>query len=291
MVYSMTGFGSASGHINDKEIKVEIRALNSKFTDIRLKIPSIYKEYEMELRKMIQRDAIRGKIDFTIESLSEVDTQDFVINEKVLDAYIHQLKSYASDHDLDTSNLLATLTQMPNVIVPKVEAVPEDEWKHIQQLASAALENLRKFRLEEGRATEQVLRASIARINQAVEEIKPYEEDRITTIKNRISQNLAADISRENMDANRFEQELIYYLEKLDFSEEQERLLQHTSYFMETLEANQPIKGKKLAFISQEMGREINTLGSKAQHSDIQRIVVGMKDDLEKIKEQLFNII
>lgn len=291
MVYSMTGFGSASGHINDKEIKVEIRALNSKFTDIRLKIPSIYKEYEMELRKMIQRDAIRGKIDFTIESLSDMDTQDFVINEKVLDAYIHQLKSYASDHDLDTSNLLATLTQMPNVIVPKVEAVPEDEWKHIQQLTSTALENLRKFRLEEGMATEQVLRASIARINQAVEEIKPYEEDRITTIKNRINQNLAADISRENMDANRFEQELIYYLEKLDFSEEQERLLQHTSYFMETLEANQPIKGKKLAFISQEMGREINTLGSKAQHSDIQRIVVGMKDDLEKIKEQLFNII
>ena len=291
MVYSMTGFGSASGHINDKEIKVEIRALNSKFTDIRLKIPSIYKEYEMELRKMIQRDAIRGKIDFTIESLSDMDTQDFVINEKVLDAYIHQLKSYASEHDLDTTNLLATLTQMPNVIVPKVEAVPEDEWKHIQQLTSTALENLRKFRLEEGRATEQVLRASIARINQAVEEIKPYEEDRITTIKNRISQNLAADISRENMDANRFEQELIYYLEKLDFSEEQERLLQHTSYFMETLEANQPIKGKKLAFISQEMGREINTLGSKAQHSDIQRIVVGMKDDLEKIKEQLFNII
>ncbi len=291
MMYSMTGYGSANGFFNGKEIKVEVRTLNSKFLDIRLKLPSIYKEYEMPLRKIIQQDVLRGKVDFSIERLSEVDSETFRLNTLAMDAYLSQIELYARDHQMDTGDLLSTLLQLPNVLIPDVPEIPEGEWKVIEELGKEALKNLQSYRLEEGRATEEVLRGAISRINQGVEAIKPYEEDRIESIKNKILQNLSVDFSPDQMDQNRFEQELIYYMEKLDFSEEQERLLQHTSYFIDTLDSPDSVKGKKLAFISQEMGREINTLGSKAQHSDIQRIVVGMKDDLEKIKEQLFNII
>ncbi len=291
MILSMTGFGTAGGHYNDREIKVEIRALNSKFTDIRIKIPAVYKEYEMALRKIIQQEVLRGKIDFSIESLSEMDADTFEINVQAMDAYVDRLKSYAVSHNLDTTGLLSTIVNMPNVLIPKDIEVTEDVWSVILKTTMKALENLKKYRLEEGKATEQVLRSSIGRILEAVGSIKPFEASRIEAVKSKILQNLTTDLSPEGIDPNRFEQELIYYLEKLDFSEEQERLLQHCSYFMETLDTDDPVKGKKLGFISQEMGREINTLGSKAQHSDIQRIVVGMKDDLEKIKEQLFNII
>lgn len=288
MLQSMTGFGKVICELSDKTYSIEIKSLNSKQIDISTRIPSMYKHKEIELRNKISKQLLRGKIELTIASDTNGEEKSTLINSDLVKAYYKQIQDLASElgNNIADEYLLQIVMRFPEVFTTEQKKISETEWEHIIKSVREAVEMLVCFRKQEGSALEKAITGYVQNIESLLSQIDKFEKNRITTIKNRIQQALK-DIS---IDKNRYEQELIYYLEKLDISEEKVRLKNHCTYFSETMK-QQVTVGKKLNFIAQEIGREINTIGSKANDSDIQKIVVQMKDELEKIKEQLMNVV
>ena len=284
----MTGFGKANGHFNDKKISVEVRSLNSKGLDLNLKLPSSFRDLETPIRKIVTEALLRGKMDLGIYIESQQQQSAGLINEQVANAYFEKLKSLNSAWGTHTQDYLALVLRMPDVLTSQQEELSEVETTFILDLVAEACAQLQKFRKQEGLSLAKDLMSNLDQIQQELIAIAPFEQERVAQVRERIQKGLAS-IEESRVDVNRLEQEMIYYVEKLDISEEKQRLQQHLTYFTETL--NQEASGKKLGFIAQEMGREINTLGSKCNHSEIQRRVVVMKDHLEKIKEQVLNAL
>ena len=288
LLQSMTGFGKANGHFQDKKISVEVRSLNSKGLDLNLKIPSSYRDLESPIRKLVTENLLRGKMDLGIYIESQQHQVAGLINEQVATAYFEKLKEINTSWGTNTEDYLALVLRLPDVLTSQFEDLAEPESAFILDLVKQACSQLQKFRKQEGLSLATDLLDNLAHIQTELKTIVPYEQERVAQVKERIQKGLAS-IDESRIDANRLEQEMIYYVEKLDISEEKQRLQQHLNYFTETL--SQEASGKKLGFIAQEMGREINTLGSKCNHSEIQRRVVIMKDHLEKIKEQVLNAL
>jgi uncharacterized protein (TIGR00255 family) len=288
LLQSMTGFGKANGHFQDKKISVEVRSLNSKGLDLNLKIPSSYRDLESPIRKLVTENLLRGKMDLGIYIESQQHQVAGLINEQVATAYFEKLKAINTSWGTNTQDYLALVLRMPDVLTSQFEELSAPEAAFILDLVLQACSQLQKFRKQEGLSLATDLLDNLAHIQTELKTIVPYEQERVAQVKERIQKGLAS-IDESRIDANRLEQEMIYYVEKLDISEEKQRLQQHLNYFTETL--SQEASGKKLGFIAQEMGREINTLGSKCNHSEIQRRVVIMKDHLEKIKEQVLNAL
>ena len=290
MLQSMTGFGKASGTFSNKKITVEIKSLNSKNLDLFVRMPSIYRQNEIELRKVLGKRLDRGKVECNINVEVIGDTTSQKLNQKLIGSYYKQLIAISDELNLPKENLLATLVKMPDVFATESEELDPEEWGFIVSILDQAITEHIAFRTAEGNLLAEEFSMRIANIKQAFDEVPKYESIRVDGIKARIENNLEEFVGISKIDKNRFEQELIYYLEKFDISEEKHRLDNHLTYFIETL--NKPVsQGKKLGFISQEIGREINTLGSKSYHAEMQKLVVGMKDELEKIKEQILNTL
>lgn len=290
MLYSMTGFGKAVADIRTKRVSVELRSINSKQFDLSVRIPGIYKEKETELRLWLAAQLERGKVDLNL-SVENVNGPTGLTFDKELAArYLGVLKEFAEEQALPVNDYLSVITRFPEVIRANSETPDEEEWSLIMKAIEEAVQQLHAFRKQEGGVLEKDFRLRIDNILAGLAAVEPFEKQRVATIKERLHKNLTDFLEGEEMDKNRLEQELFFYLEKLDITEEKVRLKKHCDYFLETLnEAG--FHGKKLNFITQEIGREINTLGSKANDAEIQRKVVGMKDELEKIKEQLLNIL
>ena len=291
MIQSMTGYGSVVVAYKEKKVHVEIKSLNSKQLDLQTRIAPLYREKEMEMRQMVAEALIRGKVDMSvwIEKESLVDATP--VNGALMENYYHQLKEIAQKSGIpEPQDWMYTLTRMPDVLTKTdVETLDDEEWTVVKQAAADALGNLVDFRRQEGAALEKKFTEKIDNIAQLLADIEPYEKGRVEKIKARIVDGLQ-QIPGVEYDKNRMEQELIYYIEKLDISEEKQRLANHLKYFRETM--NEPAgQGKKLGFIAQEMGREINTTGSKSNQAEMQNIVVRMKDELEQIKEQVLNAL
>lgn len=288
MVQSMTGFGKAQINIPGKSISIEIKSLNSKQQDLSVRMPGVYKSKEMQLRNRIIKSLSRGKIEFSMYVESTDSTSNSKVNLALVKTYHEQLKSVLETDKL-TPEVLSTIMRFPDVMNSEKEEISDDEWSKILVGVDEALENINQFRSDEGASLEKDMIDRIVSIEKGLENIIKCDVNRIKNIKERLH-NSISEIQENLVDKNRFEQELIYYLEKLDINEEKVRLKQHCVYFKETIK-NEGSMGKKLGFISQEIGREINTTGSKANDADIQKIVVIMKDDLEKIKEQVLNVL
>lgn len=287
----MTGYGQASNQFKDKTIQVEIKSLNGKTSDIRCKIPGSYKEKEIQLRKNLLDKAYRGKFDFSLTIESDKGDDEYGLNKALFRKYYKELTELQEELDVDTGDIMQTILRIPNVVGAINEEVDEAEWEVVLQTTEDAIKALNGFRAEEGKAAEKDMKDAAKLISDLMEKIEPFEKGRIETLKERFRKNLEDFQTDEKVDRNRFEQEIIYYLEKLDINEEKVRLGQHCKYFNEVLNSGNPAIGKKLGFIAQEMGREINTLGAKANEKNIQQMVVSMKDALEKIKEQVANIV
>jgi len=285
----MTGYGRAQKQIGDKMFTVEIRSLNSKGIDLNLKIPYQYREKELDTRSLISGLLERGKVDAYIsyQSLGDVG---YEVNQEVVKKYHQQLKNVYQEMGYTIDNVaLAGIFRFPESISSATQELDETEWKQIEELVVAACEKLKAFRSQEGKKLCDDILNQVASITGNLEQIIKFEPERMSGVKERLLKNLQELQTKEGYDKNRFEQELIYYLEKLDINEEKVRLKAHCEYFVKTLKEASP--GRKLGFIAQEMGREINTLGSKCNHAEIQQLVVKMKDDLERIKEQCLNIL
>lgn len=291
MLLSMTGYGRAHGSYGEKAIMVEIRTLNSKMTDIKLKLPGDYKEKELEIRKMISDHAERGKIDFVLDVQNADGAAPVSLNVALFKGYFHALTKLSAELHMDTGDIMQTILRIPNVVSAASGEIDEQEWVVIAETIKNTLDALYQFRKQEGKALESDLRLRVANILMLLTEVAPFERERFARMRERMRNNLEEGLGKENIDTNRFEQEILHYLEKMDITEEKVRLEQHCKYFLEQIENKQQSAGRTLGFISQEMGREINTLGAKAYDSDMQRIVVKMKDELEKIKEQLANVL
>ncbi|WP_265555394.1 YicC/YloC family endoribonuclease [Trichlorobacter lovleyi] len=287
----MTGYGKAECELPSKKITIEIKSLNSKQLDINSRFPGIYREKDIEVRKIIAEKLERGKVDFSLYCEQLGLESNAVINKPIVNAYYTQLAEIYRDLNMEMSELAITsILRLPDAVKVDHEELDEEEWKMIVSRINAAIDMLNSFRVQEGNALEADIVSHIDLIVKLKNQIEPYESERIERIKTRLSDALSNLSDNVQADPNRFEQELIFYLEKLDINEEKVRLENHCTYFIETINEPYP-SGKKLAFIAQEIGREINTLGSKANHSEIQKLVIKMKDELEKIKEQLLNIL
>ncbi len=287
MILSMTGYGKATKTFNNKNIIVEIRALNSKNLDLKTRLPSNYREMEMPIRKFISQTLKRGKIDLVIQIEDLEERPKNKINIPVLQQYLNDLNQI--NPNADQSVLIAAVLRLPDVLKPEEDELSEAEQQAVMNALQTAAGQLTGYRKDEGQAMENDLKIRLKNINKTLEEIDSLDRGRLDKIKQRLKD--ALNNLQQEVDKNRFEQELIYYLEKLDINEEKVRLKNHLQYFENELEKPGEMKGKKLGFISQEIGREINTIGSKANDSQIQRKVVQMKDELEKIKEQVLNIL
>ncbi len=285
MILSMTGFGRSEGMYEGKKLSVEIKSLNSKNFDLNIRIPVRYKEKEFEIRKMLNDGIIRGKVDCFINCETFDEKSDVKINKELIKSYMNQLKECASD--APEFEYLKMAVRLPDAISSKPDELDEEEWLFLEQLVKEAISKFKDFRKSEGFTLQNELLRYIQNIGQNLSEVIPHEEGRMDAVKDRFQKALQ---EFENIDETRFYQELSYYAEKLDISEEKVRLAQHLNYYKEVAE-NEDLNGKKLGFISQEIGREINTMGSKANHAEIQKLVVKMKDDLEKIKEQTLNVL
>ncbi len=291
MIRSMTGYGKAECLLADKKLTIEIKSLNSKQLDTNIRLPALYREKELEIRQLIASELKRGKVECAFYYELSSETAPGTINEPVVKGYYQQLYKISGELGLQASpELLSTVMRMPDTIRTEKPELEETEWEAVKKALKQAVDNVIIFRSQEGKSLDVDLRQRIDAIARKLEEAGSYEKERIDMVRERIGKHLE-DFSKKNtVDENRFEQELIYYIEKLDISEEKVRLAHHCNYFLETLEDQNPA-GKKLGFISQEMGREINTLGSKANHKELQKLVVEMKDELERIKEQVLNIL
>lgn len=291
MIKSMTGFGKAVNEIPGKKVSVEIRSLNSKSIDLNLRMPSLYREKELELRNEISKQLERGKVDFSVYTESTKEAQPIALNKTLAKSYYQELKTLSQDLGENQRDLLDLVIKMPDVLKQEREIMELDEaeWQQVKSTVSAAIEAFQKFRSDEGQVLANEFKSRIDLVASLLAEVAVLDGKRIEAIKTRIKKNIFEVIDESKMDNNRFEQELIYYIEKLDITEEKLRLKTHLDYFVSTME--EPSSGRKLGFISQEIGREINTIGSKANDASIQKIVVRMKDELEKIKEQLLNVL
>ena len=291
MIQSMTGYGKAVVAYKDKKINVEVKSLNSKQLDLQTRIAPLYREKEMEIRQMIAAEVIRGKVDFSLWIEKDAVVDATPINAALVENYYGQMKSIAEKAGIPMSpDPMYTLLRMPDVLTKtEQEVLGEEEWAVARKAVSEALNALVSFRTQEGAALEKKFTEKIDNIQQLLAEIEPYEKGRVEKIRQRITDGLQ-QIPGVEYDKNRLEQELIYYIEKLDISEEKQRLANHLKYFRETM-AEPAGQGKKLGFIAQEMGREINTTGSKSNQAEMQNIVVKMKDELEQIKEQVLNAL
>lgn len=287
----MTGFGKAEGQIAGKKVTVEVRSVNSKGLDLNTRISSYFREKEMDIRKIVGNSVLRGKCEVNIYAESLGGDKSSSINFELAQSYLDELKPWTEENDIPKSELLSSILKMPDVISSQRETLSDSDWKELKALLENSISNFNSFRLNEGKSLEDDFTLRVNNIETYLSQVEPLEEDRIIAVKERLNENLQNLATNTEIDENRLEQELIFYLEKLDVSEEKVRLTAHCKYFKEELAKDVHSKGKKLGFISQEMGREINTLGSKANHSGIQRLVVQMKDELEKIKEQVLNTL
>ena len=292
MIKSMTGFGKATVESGDRKIIVEVKSLNSKQVDISLRMPNLYKEKEMEIRNIIKNFLERGKIDMTIYFDNADTDKDVSVNQSVVEQYFKQMLDVASSLGDETNNneILQTVMRFPETLKQKTEELDEGEWERLKTGIEKALEQIDQFRIQEGRVLIKDILHRIDLIQEFASEVPQYEGRRIEGVRQRLLEKMKEWNEIQNIDQNRLEQEIIYYLEKLDITEEKVRLTNHCKYFIETAEKEEA-PGRKLGFIAQEIGREINTMGSKANDHDIQKLVVRMKDELEKIKEQSFNIL
>ncbi|OFY48761.1 MAG: YicC family protein [Bacteroidetes bacterium GWF2_49_14] len=287
----MTGFGKATRELENKTVNVEVKCLNSKQADIFLKLPALYREGENEVRNEVSRSLQRGKIEVAVWIESTGIERNVTLNEGIILDYLDQVKSLGQKLDLPGNDVLLPLVmRLPDVVKVEKQDFKEEEWKQIFETIRQCVTQVEQFRIQEGNSIESDFRLRISNILEGISKVRSIEKNRIERIREKMNQALADITERVKLDQNRFEQELIYYIEKLDINEEMVRLKNHCDYFIETLETEES-PGRKLGFISQEIGREINTIGSKANDSDIQRIVVGMKDELEKIKEQSMNVL
>jgi uncharacterized protein (TIGR00255 family) len=282
----MTGFGKASLQLPTKKITVELKSLNSKGLDLNTRMPSVYREMELGLRNQISQRLERGKIDFSLYIEVTGEETSSKINVPIVKGYINQMKAVIPN--ADETELMKMAVRMPDALKTERDEIDENEWKEIQKVIDEALENIANFRKDEGVSLEKEFLHRIANIMKLMNDAVAYDAERVETVKTRLR--TALDELQVNVDENRFEQELIFYLEKYDITEEKVRLENHLNYFIETL-AGREANGRKLGFITQEMGREINTMGSKSNHSEMQKLVVMMKDELEKIKEQVLNVL
>jgi uncharacterized protein (TIGR00255 family) len=294
MLQSMTGFGRASGAYKEKNITVEVRSLNSKVFDLRFKVPLNFKEKELEIRRLVSSMVERGKIDgvVSIQSSSEEDGGTS-INKPLFKKYYKEINGLSKELGIaENGDVVQAILRLPNVILSDESEIDEEEWAVIERTVRQAMEQFVAFREQEGESMSVALLSHTANILDHLTQIKPFEDERIDKVRQRMYANLEEFLGKENVDKNRYEQEILFYLEKIDITEEKVRLEQHCNYFQDELvnNKNTAAKGRTLSFISQEMGREINTLGAKAYSSEIQRFVVKMKDELEKIKEILANI-
>lgn len=282
----MTGFGKASLQLSTKKITVEVKSLNSKGLDLNTRMPSVYRENELALRNLLAQKLERGKVDFSLFVEVTGEETSSKINAPIVKAYIAQMKAILPD--ADETELMKMAVRMPDTMKTEREEIDENEWKQIQTVIDEAIENMLSFRTSEGASLEKEFTLRIENIRSYMNQALALDPERVTAIKERLQ--TAIDELKVNVDTNRFEQELIYYLEKLDITEEKVRLTNHLDYFLQTLNGNEA-NGRKLGFITQEMGREINTMGSKSNHAEMQKLVVMMKDELEKIKEQVLNVL
>jgi uncharacterized protein (TIGR00255 family) len=282
----MTGFGKATLQLPTKKITVEIKSLNSKGLDLNTRMPSVFREMELGLRNQLSQRLERGKIDFSLYVEVTGEETSSKINIAIIKGYINQMKAVIPN--ADETELMKMAVRMPDALKTERDEIDENEWKKIQTVIDDALENMVQFRKDEGVSLEKEFLHRIANIMTLMNNAVAYDTERIETVKTRLR--TALDELKENVDENRFEQELIFYLEKYDITEEKVRLENHLNYFIETL-AGMEANGRKLGFITQEMGREINTMGSKSNHAEMQKLVVMMKDELEKIKEQVLNVL
>lgn len=291
MIRSMTGFGKTEFEVGTKKITLEIKSLNSKQLDINTRVPSMYREKDLEIRRLISEMLTRGKVDFAIylDNLGTESTSR--INSAIIKDYYSQLKSVHLELGLEINeSIMQSIMRLPETVKMVYDELDETEWLVVRENLIKTLDELNRFRDQEGQALKTDIVANIANILDLLKQVEPFENQRMVNVKTKIMDSLEALQLNGNLDKNRFEQELIYYMEKLDINEEKVRLTNHCSYFTETMNEDEP-SGRKLGFIAQEIGREINTLGSKANESNLQRIVVQMKDNLEKIKEQVLNVL
>lgn len=290
MIQSMTGFGKSTAELHKRKITVEVKSLNSKQLDLSVRLPNLYKEHEMEIRNLLSRQLERGKVDFLIyiENIgSETATQ---INQSIIEGYYNQIKESCVKLGVAVpQDWFQVLLRLPDVLKYEAQEVDEEEWLMVSNVIGEAIDQLHAFRKQEGAMLQKLFEEKISNIKTLLTDIEPFEAERVDKIKGRISEALQK-IEDFDYDKNRFEQEMIYYIEKLDINEEKNRLNNHLKYFLETMTSGSG-QGKKLGFIAQEIGREVNTMGSKSNHAEMQQVVVKMKDELEQIKEQVLNVL
>ena len=287
----MTGFGKATCEYNNKKIVVEVKSLNSKQLDVSTRISGLYREKDIEIRNEISQQLERGKIDFVLYIDNSGKESVSTFNQTVIESYYNQIVQMSENMGISVpENWFEVLLRLPDAMKTETAELDENEWLEIRKAMRQAIEQLIAFRIQEGKSLENVFKTKIARIDQLLYEIEPFEQERVEKIKARLDENLQNISDKIDYDKNRLEQELIFYIEKLDVNEEKVRLRTHLNYFIETMQ-HEKSPGKKLGFIAQEIGREVNTLGSKSNHSEMQKIVVLMKDELEQIKEQVLNVL
>jgi uncharacterized protein (TIGR00255 family) len=291
MIKSMTGYGKAIANIGNKKFTVEMRSLNSKQLDLSVRMPGVYREKELEVRNELSKLTDRGKIEFSIYCETQGEDSGNTINKNIAIGYFKQIKELADELKINLNDeVIHTVLRMPDVMKTERQELDETEWKEVWKIAKEAIAKFDNFRQTEGKTLQKEVSDRINLILELLIQVEPFEISRMETVRERINKSLSDFSGNENVDKNRFEQELIYYMEKLDISEEKLRLKTHCDYFNETME-KEINQGRKLGFITQEIGREINTLGSKSNQADMQKIVVRMKDELEKIKEQILNVL
>jgi len=291
MLKSMTGFGRAENNVGDKTFLVDIKSLNGKQFELQLRLPSILKPFEFDIRRLLSERLVRGSIDCMISLKETGNAKPVTINTDLAKAYYKSLAQLSAELNLDPSHILSTLVKLPEVITPSSETLSDQEWSDFKEILLAAINNIKQHRMDEGKSLEEELIVRINNIISQQEEVIKLEPLRQKKIREGITKLLEENVGKENYDDNRLEQELIYYIEKIDITEEQVRLKNHCDYFLSLLNESDESKGKKLSFILQEIGREINTTGSKAYDAAIQKNVVMMKDELEKAKEQVLNVL
>ena len=286
----MTGFGKAEGIVANKKVVIQLKSLNSKQSDINAKLPNLFREKELSYRKLISDQLTRGKIELAISYENLESQSSFEIDGDLLKNYYNQLQKLSNELGAEGNNLMEVVTRFPEVLKSQIDEFTAEDWQKVEGILNETISEINGFRAHEGKSLETDLKLHVNTISELLEEALVYEHERTETVKERLKTNLEELEQKATISQERFEQELIYYIEKYDISEEKVRLKAHCEYFIETMDGEAG-QGKKLGFISQEMGREINTLGSKANHAEMQKIVVQMKDQLEKIKEQVLNVL
>lgn len=287
----MTGFGRADAAIGNRQVVVEMKALNGKQFELMTKLPPILRNYELDIRNLLNSVLMRGTIDVTITVKQEGASKPMVVNTDLAMFYYQGMKQIAEQVGIPTDNIISTLMRMPEVVAPDQDALAVEDWEKVKLVVEKAANNLMEHRRHEGEVLYKDIHSRISNIEQLLEKVIPLEGERTTRVRGKIEQWLIDVVGKQKIDENRLEQEMIYYLERMDISEEKTRLKQHCVYFHETVDNKDTAIGRKLNFILQEIGREVNTLGSKANHAEIQQIVINMKDELEKAKEQILNIL